>query len=70
MRLSLISAGTRTETAQPVRILFASSVAVVGRFSLLRPPGPENVPEGPLDTNNTAEFGYLEAKWVCERWGS
>ncbi|KAF5348495.1 hypothetical protein D9756_009661 [Leucocoprinus leucothites] len=53
----------------PTRVLFASSIAVVGRFPILNPEGPLEVPEEPLDAVNTAEFGYPEAKWVCERVG-
>ncbi|KXN84174.1 Linear gramicidin synthase subunit D [Leucoagaricus sp. SymC.cos] len=68
-RLAIQSAGTRPASAEPTRVLFASSIAVVGRFPLLNPEGPLEVPEVPLDAINTAEFGYPEAKWVCERVG-
>lgn len=47
--------------------MFASSIAVVGKFPLLNPQGPLEIPEVPLDAINTAEFGYPEAKWVGER---
>ncbi|KAA1469647.1 acetyl-CoA synthetase-like protein [Dentipellis sp. KUC8613] len=66
-RLSLLGAASVPENREPRRILFASSIAVVGRFPLLNPAGPYEVPETPLDAANTAEFGYPEAKWVCER---
>ncbi|TFY83837.1 hypothetical protein EWM64_g160 [Hericium alpestre] len=66
-RLSLLSAAKFPTDRQPRRILFASSIAVVGRFPLLHPEGPFDVPETHLDAANTAEFGYPEAKWVCER---
>ncbi|KDQ51272.1 hypothetical protein JAAARDRAFT_140530 [Jaapia argillacea MUCL 33604] len=63
VRLCLLSASP----ASPRRLLFASSIAVVGRFPLLHSNGPFEIPEIPLDAENTAEFGYPEAKWVCER---
>jgi len=67
VRLALLSSGKRAPGSPPTRVLFASSVAVAGRFPLLNPHGPYEVPEAPLDAENTAEFGYPEAKWVCER---
>ncbi|KAF5377825.1 hypothetical protein D9615_006785 [Tricholomella constricta] len=66
-RLALLSAGRRSEGSAPTRILFASSIAVAGRFPALNSEGPFEVPETSLDAENTAEFGYPEAKWVCER---
>ena len=67
IRLALLSSGKRASGSPPTRVLFASSIAVAGRFPLLNPHGPYEVPEAPLDAENTAEFGYPEAKWVCER---
>jgi len=67
VRLALLSSGKRAPGSPPTRVLFASSVAVAGRFPLLNPHGPYEVPEAPLAAENTAEFGYPEAKWVCER---
>ena len=46
--------------------MFASSIAVVGRHSVLHPDISE-VPETALGATYTADFGYPEAKWVCER---
>ncbi len=51
----------------PTRLIFASSVAVVGRYPVLHPNGPYEVPETPLGAVYTAQFGYPEGKWVCER---
>lgn len=67
VRLSLLSAGTRSADSNPTRILFASSIAVGGRYPILHPSGPLEVPETTLDGLNTNEFGYPEAKWVCEQ---
>ncbi|KAF4620377.1 hypothetical protein D9613_000452 [Agrocybe pediades] len=50
----------------PKRILFASSIAVVGRYPIVNPSGPGDVPEVELDPRCTDDFGYPEAKWVCE----
>lgn len=48
------------------RILFTSSVAVVGRYPALHGTGP--IPEVPMpEPNVTDHFGYPEAKWVCEQ---
>lgn len=69
LRLALQSAGTRPSCTEPTRVLFASSIAAVGRFPLLNPEGPLEVPETPLRAINTAEFGYPEAKWVGEQIG-
>jgi thioester reductase-like protein len=66
VRLSILSSGTRPEGSAPTRVLFASSIAVAGRFPDLNPKGPFEVPEAVLEANNSAEFGYPEAKWVCE----
>jgi thioester reductase-like protein len=66
VRLSILSAGTRPIGSAPTRLLFASSIAVAGRFPDLNPKGPFEVPEDALQAINSAEFGYPEAKWVCE----
>ena len=66
MRLSILSTGTRPLGAAPTRLLFASSIAVAGRFPDLNPKGPYEAPEAALQAVNSAEFGYPEAKWVCE----
>lgn len=68
-RLAIKSSGTRPVGSQPTRILFTSSIAVVGRFPVLNPEGPLEVPEVPMDAINCADFGYPEGKWVCERVG-
>ncbi|PBK63110.1 acetyl-CoA synthetase-like protein [Armillaria solidipes] len=47
-------------SAKDVRVLFASSIAVVGQYPL------QPVPEQPVPPESTAQFGYPEAKWVCE----
>lgn len=48
------------------RILFTSSVAVVGRYPALH--GMSLIPETPMPNPNvTDHFGYPEAKWVCEQ---
>ncbi|KAK0202205.1 hypothetical protein DFS33DRAFT_1444321, partial [Desarmillaria ectypa] len=57
--VNLVKVAQRS-SAKDVRILFASSIAVVGRY----PSQP--VPEQPVPPESTAEFGYPEAKWVCE----
>jgi len=67
VRLSLLSSAKRMAGTPPVRLLFASSIAVAGRFPALHPDGPFEVPETFLEPENTSEFGYPEAKWVCER---
>ncbi|KAG5644326.1 putative NRPS-like protein biosynthetic cluster [Asterophora parasitica] len=67
VRLSLLSAGRRPVGSPPTRILFASSVAVAGQFPSLNPSGPFEVPEISLGAENSAAFGYPEAKWVSER---
>ncbi|KAG6899620.1 hypothetical protein C0995_005371 [Termitomyces sp. Mi166 len=67
VRIALLSAGRRAVGSAPTRILFASSIAVAGRFPSLHAQGPFEVPETFLEAFNSAEFGYPEAKWVCER---
>ena len=67
LRLALLSSGRRAIGSAPTRILFASTIAVAGRFPSLHPMGPYEVPEMFLDAANCAEFGYPYAKRVCER---
>ncbi|KAG6848897.1 putative secondary metabolism biosynthetic enzyme [Arthromyces matolae] len=67
IRLAILTSGRHPSGSPPTRILFASSIAVAGRFPSLHPHGPYEVPETYLEAINTAEFGYPEAKWVCER---
>ncbi|KAG6856431.1 putative NRPS-like protein biosynthetic cluster [Tephrocybe sp. NHM501043] len=67
VRLAVLSAGRRNTGSAPTRILFASSIAVAGRFPSLHPHGPFEVPETVLEAVNSAGFGYPDAKWVCER---
>ncbi|KAL6304984.1 hypothetical protein BKA93DRAFT_731865 [Sparassis latifolia] len=51
----------------PVRVLFSSSIAVVGRYPILNG-GNEPIKEGPLEDPEAIDhFGYAEAKWVCEK---
>ncbi len=47
-------------SAKDVRVLFALSIAVVGRYPS------QSVPEQLVPPELTAEFGYPEAKWVCK----
>ncbi|THU97152.1 acetyl-CoA synthetase-like protein [Dendrothele bispora CBS 962.96] len=65
--LCIESSARRPCTTPPTRLLFLSSIAVVGRYPLLHPQGPYEVPEEALEAENTAEMGYAEAKWVAER---
>ncbi|KAG7086748.1 putative NRPS-like protein biosynthetic cluster [Marasmius oreades] len=58
---------TTLGTLNPKRILFASSIAVVGNYPLLVEPGAVDIPETALDARATDGFGYPEAKWVCEK---
>ncbi|TFK36292.1 hypothetical protein BDQ12DRAFT_687165 [Crucibulum laeve] len=61
-----LEGSAQTAHAQPKRILFASSIAVVGHYPDLDPEGPVFVPEEPVPAEATDKFGYPEAKWVCE----
>lgn len=54
--------------SQPVRLLFSSSIAVVGRHPASASDPPQTIAELPLeDPSAVTHFGYAEAKWVCER---
>lgn len=66
MHLALFSATRNTSDHRPRRILFASSIAVAGRYPIINP-GAGAVPETPLEAHLTAAFGYPEAKWVGEQ---
>jgi len=72
VRLALLSASqnfccpAHATQIEPKRLLFASSIAVVGRYPIVNPLGPGDVPEVELDPRCTDDFGYPEAKWVCE----
>ncbi|KAK1221709.1 hypothetical protein PQX77_015480 [Marasmius sp. AFHP31] len=62
--LNLIKLCLQSPCGQPPRILFTSSIAVVGNYPSLAKRS--IVPEGAVDARATDEFGYAEAKWVCE----
>ncbi|KZV64745.1 acetyl-CoA synthetase-like protein [Peniophora sp. CONT] len=66
VHLALFSATRNASDHRPRRILFASSIAVAGRYPLLNP-GAGAVPETPLEAYMTGAFGYPEAKWVGEQ---
>ncbi|VDB88513.1 unnamed protein product [Peniophora sp. CBMAI 1063] len=66
VQLALLSGARNAHDHRPRRILFASSIAVAGRYPIINPDN-SVVPEAPLDPRATAEFGYPEAKWVCEQ---
>lgn len=60
--LNIIKLALSGTVSRPVRILFSSSIAVVGRSPTA------TVKELPLsDPAAVDHFGYAEAKWVCER---
>ena len=65
VRVALESALWRVD-GNPIRFMFASSIAVVANYPRLNSNGPEKVPERPFGPAHTAEMGYAEAKWVCE----
>ncbi|KAJ6069443.1 hypothetical protein N7499_011330, partial [Penicillium canescens] len=49
--------------SSPPRLLFTSSIAISARCASRR-----KVPEAPIvDPSSTADMGYAQAKWVCER---
>ena len=66
VHLAIFSASRNAFDHRPRRILFASSIAVAGRYPILNP-GAGPVPEVALDAHVTAAFGYPEAKWVGEQ---
>ena len=53
---------------QPVRILFSSSIAAVGRYPQVGDIMTGNIKETQnLNPAVSEHFGYAEAKWVCEQ---
>jgi thioester reductase-like protein len=66
LRSTVQGLDSKADAPEPKRLLFASSIAVVGRYPIVNPSGPGDVPEIPLEPENTDDFGYPEAKWVCE----
>ncbi|KIK63254.1 hypothetical protein GYMLUDRAFT_197778 [Collybiopsis luxurians FD-317 M1] len=67
IQLCLRAATTGLQSTCPKRLLFASSIAVAGRYPIVHPEGPGDVPEAELEPQCTDDFGYPEAKWVCEK---
>jgi hypothetical protein len=65
IRVALESSSRRVNE-NPIRFMFASSIAVVANHPRLNSNGPQKVPERPFGPAYTAEMGYAEAKWVCE----
>lgn len=64
--VSLSLAANAADRRNVPRILFTSSVAVVGRYPALH--GAGMIPETVMpDPDVTDHFGYPEAKWVCEQ---
>ncbi|KAF9257799.1 acetyl-CoA synthetase-like protein [Marasmius fiardii PR-910] len=61
----LVKLCLQSNLGQPKRILFASSIAVVGNYPTLEAEAVD-IPETSLDARATDSFGYPEAKWVCE----
>ncbi|KAI0685571.1 hypothetical protein BC835DRAFT_1456089 [Cytidiella melzeri] len=65
--LNIIRLALSTRGSQPVRVLFSSSIAVVGRYPLVVD-NTHSIPEATLNNPSAIDhFGYAEAKWVCER---
>ncbi|EEB96624.1 hypothetical protein MPER_04212, partial [Moniliophthora perniciosa FA553] len=58
----------QSSVGKPKRILFASSIAVVGNYPTLNADDDYcwDIPERAIDARATDDFGYPEAKWVCE----
>ena len=52
---------------EPKRLLFASTITVVGRYPTVNLSGPVDVQEVAVEPHMTEAFGYPEAKWVCEQ---
>lgn len=64
---NVIKLALDSTSAAPVRVVFSSSIAVVGRYPLVAA-STSPVPEEPLtDPFAIDHFGYAEAKWVCEQ---
>lgn len=65
--LNIIRFALGTPRSYPVRILFSSSIAVVGRHPIVTG-HTSPIAEVPVDDPAIIDhFGYAEAKWVCER---
>jgi thioester reductase-like protein len=71
VHLCLLSAAqshdNHVNATEPKRLLFASTITVVGRYPTLNPSGSVDVPEIAVDPQVTETFGYPESKWVCEQ---
>lgn len=67
IQLCLRGAVQGVNATEPKRLLFTSTIAVVGRYPTVNLSGPVDVPEVAVEPHNTEEFGYPEAKWVCEQ---
>ena len=71
--INIIQLALDSTSAHPVRVLFSSSIAVVGRYPRLTDsPGATSIlipiAEAPLENPEAIDhFGYAEAKWVCEK---
>ncbi|OBZ65860.1 L-aminoadipate-semialdehyde dehydrogenase [Grifola frondosa] len=65
--VNVVQLALDSTTAAPVRIVFSSSIAVVGRAPLVTG-DTAPITEAPLLTVDAIDhFGYAEAKWVCEQ---
>jgi thioester reductase-like protein len=64
---NIIQLALDSASSCPVKVLFSSSIAVVGRYPVII--GSRGaIPEGYLDDPEAIDhFGYAEAKWVCEK---
>ena len=64
--LNLLKLALNSSCGGSVRIMFSSSIAVVGRSPVAA--GHRYVKEVPLENAAAIDrFGYAEAKWICER---
>lgn len=52
---------------RPVKVLFSSSIAVVGRHAIIEGAKGAVVEEPQVNPDGAEHLGYAEAKWVCER---
>ncbi|KAI5814557.1 hypothetical protein BZA77DRAFT_318602 [Pyronema omphalodes] len=66
---NLLQLAIHTHQSRPKmrpRIIFTSSIAAVGQYPTVMKSGP--IPEIAIDDASVADnFGYAEAKWVCEK---
>ena len=67
LRSAVQGPDNNVNVTEPKRLLFASTITVVGRYPIVNLSGPVNVPEVAVEPHNTEHFGYPEAKWVCEQ---